>query len=370
MGRTGTVLLQGIVPWGQINTTQHRMAHAFVASGRRCVYLEPRSGLSGGRRIEPRAGDVPLVRERWPWLPSRALARVPLAWALEPVLHQGWDRPLWFYRTSGRVRHMAVGDALQGLLRPEWTTLEIWDLPEAEGRDALTGAVRRVDAAWTVDRAMDTTGAGLPEIPNAADRWNIAPSPGQGRPVAGFCGSINAWLDLDGLMAVARAGDCDLEIIGAPFALSPDARRRWRQLLAEPRVHWLGPLPYREAARRMAGWSVGLLPRNGTAGAQESCPLKVLEYLAAGVPCVGTHRGAARRYPDVCVCVEGAQAFADACRNAPDMRRRLAGRCREHAAAWTWDRRLEAIQSLTEGAATDGRRAARIPGGAPGPGVG
>lgn len=350
----GTVLLQGIVPWGQINTTQHRMAHAFAASGWRCVYLEPRHGFSAGRRIEPRSDHVALVEERWPWVPSRALARVPLTWALEPLLREEWGRPLWFYRTSGRLRHLGVGDALQRGLGPERTTLEIWDLPDAAARSALTAAVRRVDAAWSVDCAMDTTGAGLPEIPNAADTWALPTPPMQGRPVAGFCGSINAWLDLDSLVAVARAGDCDLEIIGAPFALGADDRRRWRDLLAEPRVRWLGPLPYGEAARRMAGWSVGLLPRNDAPGAQESCPLKVLEYLAAGVPCVGSHRGAARRYPEVCMFVEGAQAFANACRNAVDMRRRLAGRCREHAAAWTWDRRLDAIQALTEGAAVGG----------------
>ena len=354
MNGEGTVLLQGIVPWAQLNTTQHRMAHALHRAGWRCLYLEPRRPGLWARGREPRSPEVPLTRERLPGLPSRVVERLPPGWVLDPVLRAVQVRPLWLYLTSGRPRHLRLGEELQWRLMPERTTFEVWDLPEPGAREAVAAAVARVDAAWVVDRAMDTTGQGLPEVPNAADAPLAAPAPEPGVPILGFCGSINAWLDLELLLAATAVEGCRLEIIGAPFGLSAEARALWRRLLGEPGVRWLGPLPYVEAARRMQGWTLGLLPRNRSAGAQESCPLKILEYLAAGLPCVGSHRGAAERYPDVCLFAEGPQAFAEACRIGVETHGQLAARCRGYAARWTWDRRLESIRALVGGAERTG----------------
>lgn len=350
MSGHGTVLVQGIVPWAQLNTTQHRMAHALHRAGWCCVYLEPRRPGMGAVGPEPRSEEVAVVGERLPWIPSRAVDRVSPGWVLGPALRVAELRPLWLYLTSGRPRHLRLGADLQRRLTPERTTFEIWDLPEPLAREAVAAAVARVDAAWVVDRAMDTTGQALPEVPNAADSWPPTRAPEPGVPILGFCGSINPWLDLELLLAAAGLEGCRLEIIGAPFGLSAEARALWRRLLGQPGVGWLGPLPYVEAVRRMQGWTVGLLPRNRSAGSQESCPLKVLEYLAAGLPCVGSHRGAAERYPDVCLFAEGPQAFAEACRSGVETQGQLAARCREYAARWTWDRRLERIRSLVEGA--------------------
>lgn len=352
MNGRGTVLLQGIVPWAQLNTTQHRMAHALHRAGWRCLYLEPRRPGPWFRGREPRSPEVPLIRERLPALPSRVVERLPQGWVLDPVLRAVQARPLWLYLTSGRPRHLRLGEELQRRLAPEWTTLEVWDLPEPAAQEGVAAAVDRVPAAWVVDRAMDTTSRGLPEVPNAAEPSSPeapVPTVDASRATLGFCGSINPWLDLEMLLAAAGLDGCRLEVIGTPFGLSPQARALWRRLLRQPSVRWLGPLPYAEAMQRMRGWTLGLLPRNGSPGAQESCPLKVLEYFAAGLPCVTSHRGAAERYREACLFAEGPQAFAEACRIALETHGQLATRCRARAAAWTWDRRVETIRTLVEG---------------------
>nr|WP_246314635.1 glycosyltransferase [Kineococcus aurantiacus] len=93
-------------------------------------------------------------------------------------------------------------------------------------------------------------------------------------------------IDLGGFRAVVAAG-LDLVVVG-PRQPTFTQDGAWRELLGHPRVHWLGPRAPQEVSQVLARASVGLMPYTLSEFNQASFPLKVLEYLAAGLPVVST----------------------------------------------------------------------------------
>ncbi|USD35713.1 glycosyltransferase [Ferrimonas sp. SCSIO 43195] len=109
-------------------------------------------------------------------------------------------------------------------------------------------------------------------------------------PVLGYYGSLAPWLDyglLDTLTTVLP--ECQLVLIGDNHSC-PGA------LLAKPNVHHLGRLPHDQLAAYAQHFDVALLPFLQTPQIAACDPLKLREYLAAGVPVVGTDFDAARDY--------------------------------------------------------------------------
>ncbi|GAA0297191.1 glycosyltransferase [Kineococcus aurantiacus] len=105
-------------------------------------------------------------------------------------------------------------------------------------------------------------------------------------PFAVFLGMVSDRIDLGGFRAVVAAG-LDLVVVG-PRQPTFTQDGAWRELLGHPRVHWLGPRAPQEVSQVLARASVGLMPYTLSEFNQASFPLKVLEYLAAGLPVVST----------------------------------------------------------------------------------
>jgi len=157
------------------------------------------------------------------------------------------------------------------------------------------------------------------------------------RPVIGFYGLVADWVDLELLRAVAEeVREGSLVIVGKVTAdRSP--------LAGLPNVHWLGRRPYAELPGHCKGWAVALMPFRMNELTLNSNPLKVREYLAAGLPVVSTP------VPEVvslglCRIAEGPVAFA------AEVRAALAegggpSRARSEAiASESWEARVEEIR--------------------------
>lgn len=106
-------------------------------------------------------------------------------------------------------------------------------------------------------------------------------------PRIGFLGMMNTAMDVALIEdAVARAPDWSWVFLGPPAGADPEGLRR---LERRSNVHMLGWLPRHELAGYLRGVAVGTIPFK-TEGAyhQSINPLKLHEYMAAGIPVVST----------------------------------------------------------------------------------
>ena len=118
--------------------------------------------------------------------------------------------------------------------------------------------------------------AALEELPRPDDLANV-----QG-PVLGFFGLIHEWVDQDLLCRIASAlPEVTIALVGKVQA---DVSRLERQ----PNIRLLGQKPYSELPAYSAAFDVALIPFVSTELTAAVNPIKLREYLAAGLPVVAT----------------------------------------------------------------------------------
>jgi glycosyltransferase involved in cell wall biosynthesis len=151
-------------------------------------------------------------------------------------------------------------------------------------------------------------------------------------PIAGFIGLVQHWFDVALLADVARRLPEMSFVIVGECAVDVSALRG----LAN--VHFVGRQPYAELPHYCAAFDVGLIPFVRSSMTDNVNPIKLREYLAAGLPIVSTDLPEVRRYaPDV-ACVDDPAGFAEACRRAatrstPEIR----GKRSAQIAGESWD---------------------------------
>jgi glycosyltransferase involved in cell wall biosynthesis len=114
-------------------------------------------------------------------------------------------------------------------------------------------------------------------------------------------------------------------------------------LTREPNIHLLGPRSYTELPAVLRAADAGLIPYRRNTLTESIFPMKVYEYLAAGLPVVATPLPALAKVADVLTAAD-AQSIAELLDEAlaEDSPERRAERSRA-AASHSWDRRLEEI---------------------------
>jgi glycosyltransferase involved in cell wall biosynthesis len=131
---------------------------------------------------------------------------------------------------------------------------------------------------------------------------DVARLPG---PVMGFVGTIQDWVDFDLLAETARRRpDWSFVLIGR-ILVEPEA------LAGIPNVHVLGPRPYEELPAYCKGFAVGMIPYLVSDQLPFRNPLKLREYLSAGLPVVCTALPEADHYAQWCWTAADADEFVD-----------------------------------------------------------
>ena len=133
-------------------------------------------------------------------------------------------------------------------------------------------------------------------------------------PVAGFVGSLRGATDLALLAESAElAPDLNFVLVGPLFA---DVTR----LAARPNVRLIAAIPHAEVMSTMVRFDVGILPYVLDAFTADVMPVKLMEYLAAGLPVVSTPLPEVRRFvdehPDLVAFASDAPSFVAALRAA------------------------------------------------------
>jgi glycosyltransferase involved in cell wall biosynthesis len=170
------------------------------------------------------------------------------------------------------------------------------------------------------------------------------------RPVLGFYGALHDWVDYELIAELARRRpDWSIALIG-------ERQTDLGALDGLANVHVLGRRPNRELPACCKGFDVGLIPYRQSEQLRYRNPMKLREYLAAGLPVVGTLIPELRRYEAFgCSMADGVDDFERAVERAlegdsPDLRRRRS----EAMAAEGWAARAAALESTLE--RTNGRR--------------
>lgn len=120
----------------------------------------------------------------------------------------------------------------------------------------------------------------------AIDLASIEKASRLNRPIVGYIGAVAPWFDFNLLQKLARRMP-DVEfVIAGPVA--PDVKADVRKLELYKNVNFIGSVPYESVPNILASIDVAILPFVKNNVTDVTNPLKVFEYLAAGLPVVGT----------------------------------------------------------------------------------
>ncbi|MEY2423452.1 MAG: teichuronic acid biosynthesis glycosyltransferase TuaH [Acidimicrobiaceae bacterium] len=135
------------------------------------------------------------------------------------------------------------------------------------------------------------------------------------RPLVAYLGSLNFRIDHT-LLEAARdgAGDGTVVIIGDDYGPRMDPRSA--ALLRAPNVVAIGHRPGHQLSTYLAAVDVGIVPYSPAPFNRKSFPIKVLQYLAAGLPVVSSSNGATDELGDAVSVADDPGAFADAVRRS------------------------------------------------------
>ncbi len=360
-------------PW----TRKQRFMLLLAERGHRVLYVEPPSPpfvRSGGRehlrpalRPEPRRLRPDLDLYLLPSVLALPFgARHPLPFAVNRVLAQQAVRRA--------MRRLGARDALvwtylpwePALLPRRWLVYDCVDqhaaYPGVNGPMLARSEerlLRRVDLLLVSAEGLLREKAPLARrslyVPNGVDSRLFArglerPLPlldAVPRPRVGFVGSLYGWIDVSLLEGLARLRpQWSLVLVGPT---NQDLSR----LLALPNVHYFGPRPRDEVPAWVARFDAAVNPFRAGELARHVNPLKVWEYLAAGVPVVSTDMPEVRRLGDLVYLAEGPDGFVACLERALAEGRlpeRVAARreaARRHDWAVLFERALAAVREAT-----------------------
>ena len=227
------------------------------------------------------------------------------------------DYEVWtFVPTFAEYLDLAAGRPLIYYCTDNWKAFSSMDGDSIGGMMERTA--RRADVVFGTSRAIvemlsqfhpdselaphgvdyDQFSAAL--SPNTVVPPDLAPL---SHPVLGFYGLIEDWMDQDLLCRLAeRHPEWSIALIGR---VCVDVSR----LEAHKNIHLLGRKPHSELPAYCKGIDVGLIPHIVNELTTHMNPIKLREYLCAGLPVVATDLPEVRTYGEHCATAKDFDAF-------------------------------------------------------------
>jgi len=171
---------------------------------------------------------------------------------------------------------------------------------------------------------------------------------GLSRPVIGFFGLIEAWIDLDLIAFLARSRPAWTFLMIGRLAVDPG------ELGTLPNVTFTGPQPYEMLPRWAKAFDVAIIPYRLTYQVLNAAPLKLREYLATGKPVVAVSTPDIDQFADCVRIARDQETFLNEIEGAlrgdstEAQRKRLAA-----VGDMSWDARAEKVFQIVEKRAAD-----------------
>jgi glycosyltransferase involved in cell wall biosynthesis len=163
------------------------------------------------------------------------------------------------------------------------------------------------------------------------------------RPVIGFYGLIEQWIDLDLIAELAeRRPEWTFLMIGR-LAVDPG------RLKVMPNVVFAGPQPYRSLPAWAKAFDVAIIPYRMTRQVVNAAPLKLREYLATGKPIVAVPAPEIERFAGLVRIARGPEQFIREIEAAlssdsdAERTRRI-----DATATMTWETRISDVVEIVE----------------------
>ena len=207
-------------------------------------------------------------------------------------------------------------------------------------------------------------GDGAPPVAGRLFRQRLGISPDA--PVAGFVGWFRAWHGLERMLEAAASPawrDAGIRLVLAGDGPAAPALREMRDALGlQDRVVLTGSVPRNEIEAALAAFDVAVQP----AVTPYACPMKILEYMAAGRAIVAPGSDNVRELltdgATALLCPGGSEPSAADLRDAvaalvrdPERRQRLgaAARRRIFERGWLWEENARRVEELVAAARSD-----------------
>ena len=235
-----------------------------------------------------------------------------------------------------------------------YVTDSLEDLPgfdssfmRAQQRQILETAEVVVACSRGLEKQLAARGVDPLYIPHGCDAGFLEvdfeqPTPaelvGRPRPYVGFIGGLNSRIDAGLLHAAIRGADGGtLILVGGKFGSHPDVDSATARLLARPDVVTTGEKSASVLPGYVAVLDAAIVPYVPDSFNRLSFPLKIPQYLGAGVPVVSTGNGATEELGPWVTVAEDPESFEAGVRAA------IAGRTLERraelraaAGRWPW----------------------------------
>lgn len=238
--------------------------------------------------------DAPLFRSDLCGRNALRATLPPLGWWLK---RNGWDEIDLLWVTAADLV------TLPGLVKHRGLVYRITDnyagfshIPAGFAR-LEEGIIRQADAViatsrLTFERARSLRRDNTFFMPNAVDLDLFTRAQAEGmleeipRPRIVYVGSLEYWFDHGLVGQTARLRPKYQFVLFGP---EPSTRSRgYRELKTIPNVHLMGPIPHEKLPGALKESDAAILPKRLDGYTHHSSPLKLYEYLAAGLPVVST----------------------------------------------------------------------------------
>ncbi|GLT18915.1 glycosyl transferase [Vibrio zhanjiangensis] len=287
---------------------------------------------------------IPAPKSTW----ARTIAKTMLLTQLKPIIDKLklvnpilWTSLPTAADLCGHLGETAVvyycGDDFASLAGVDHHTISTHENKLANIADLILGAspaiCRKFDSTKTT---LITHGVDYELFSQSAKRASDLPS--NGRPIAGFYGSISNWLDYELIAKICLSNsNWDFVFIG-PIELG------YNPLPNLSNVYYLGPKPHHQLPSYSQHWDASLLPFKLNQQIMACSPLKLMEYLAAGTPVITTPFPALERYKPYVNLVNDESEFKQA---LDDVMVKQKGNS-EIVRSESWDARTQTVNRLLE----------------------